>query len=179
MRYFTFLFSFFYYSLGYAQEPVWLLVDTDNKIVQVKQGERTLELFEHISIARRGAGHKQRRGDDITPIGSYKISYSNNASHFRKFFELSYPSVEDAELGVSSGVISYAVYEAILFAHQNNQMPPQNTALGGHIGIHGVGHGNKRIHGLFDWTHGCIALSNRQIDRLAKWVYKGMRVQIK
>ena len=179
MRYFTFLLSFLFYSLGYAQEPVWILVDTDNKTLLVKQGERILEQFGKISIARRGAGYKQQRGDDITPIGNYRINHTNNGSHFRRFFELSYPSVEDAELGLSSGVISQAVYQSVLSAHQNNRMPPQNTALGGHIGIHGVGSGNKQIHGLFDWTHGCIALSNPQIDRLAKWVYKGMRVKIK
>lgn len=179
MRYVTFLFTFFFYSLGYAQEAIWLLVDTEKKIAQVKQGERTLELFEHISIGRRGAGDKQRRGDDITPIGIYKISYTNNNSHFRKFFGLNYPSANDAEYALSAGRISLAVYQSIIYAHQHNQAPPQNTTLGGHIGIHGLGKGNKQVHGLFDWTHGCVALSNQQIDSLARWVYKGMRVQIK
>ena len=179
MRYFIFLFIFFFDSLSYAQGAVWLLVDTQKRIIQVKQDKRTLETFEGVAIGRKGAGHKQQVGDDVTPIGIYKISYTNNNSHFRKFFALNYPSVDDASLALFSARISYPDYQAIIQAHQNDQVPPQNTVVGGVIGIHGVGHGIKNVHNIFDWTHGCVALSNQQIDRLAKWVYKGMRVQIK
>ncbi|NOR79688.1 MAG: L,D-transpeptidase family protein [Methyloprofundus sp.] len=179
MRYFIFLFIFFCDSLSHAQGAVWLLVDTQKKIIQVKQDEKTLETFKHVSIGRKGAGYKQQVGDGVTPIGTYKISYTNNESHFRKFFALNYPSADDAGLALFAARISYTDYQAIMQAHKNNQEPPQNTALGGLIGIHGLGNGNKTVHGAFDWTRGCVALSNQQIDRLAKWVYKGMRVQIK
>lgn len=179
MRYFIFLFVFFFYSFSYAQGSIWLLIDTQKKIIEVRQGEQTLETFEHISIGRNGASHKKREGDDITPVGTYKITYTNNNSHFGKFFGLNYPSVHDADLALFSARISYVDYHTIIQAHQNNQMPPQNTVLGGLIGIHGVGEGNEKVHGVFDWTHGCVALSNQQIDSLAKWIYKGIQVQIK
>ncbi|NOQ14946.1 MAG: L,D-transpeptidase family protein [Methyloprofundus sp.] len=179
MRYFIFLFMFFFNSLSYAQDAVWLLVDTQKKIIQVKQDEKTLETFAQVSIGRKGAGYKQQVGDGITPIGTYKISHTNNNSHFRKFFGLNYPSVNDAGLALFAARISYADYLLIMQAHRNDQLPPQNTALGGLIGIHGLGKGNKKVHGIFDWTRGCVAVSNQQIDKLAKWVYKGMRVQIK
>ena len=58
-------------------------------------------------------------------------------------------------------------------------MPPQQTALGGHIGIHGIGAGDPRIHEDFNWTSGCIALTNAQIDDLAGWVRLGMRVVVR
>ena len=162
-----------------AQDAIWLLVDTQQKIIQVKQGDVTLAGFENISIGRQGVGHKQKSGDDITPLGEYKIAYINDDSHFRKFFGLNYPSPSDAGLALSDKRISYAEYQQIMQAHDNNVLPPQKTGLGGQIGIHGVGSGNKTIQGLYDWTHGCVALSNQQLDKLEKWVYKGMQVQIK
>ncbi len=179
MRYLIFLFVFLFCSYSFAQEDIWLKVDTKKKVIQVKQGGAILETFEHISIGRNGARQKLEVGDNVTPIGTYKITHTNAKSHFRKFFGIDYPSVKDANLALFSAKISSSEYQAIVEAHENNKIPPQNTALGGQIGIHGVGRGNKKVHGIFDWTHGCIAVSNRQIDRLAKWVYKGMRVQIK
>ncbi len=179
MRYFILLFVFFFYSASFAQNANWLLVDTQKKIIQVRQGEKVIATFDQIAIGRKGASQKQQRGDNITPIGIYKITYTNNSSRFRKFIGLNYPSEFDAGSALFSARISYDDYQAIIQAHRNNKLPPQNTPLGGQIGIHGIGNGNKRVHGEFDWTHGCVGLSNKQIDRLAKWVYKGMRVQIK
>jgi len=179
MRYYIFLFAFFCYSPSYAQSVNWLLVDTQKKVIQVKQGEQVLATFDNIAIGRKWAAQKHQLGDDITPVGTYKITYTNNSSHFRKFIGLNYPSERDAGLALFSARISYADYQKIIHAHRNNKMPPQNTVLGGQIGIHGLGKGDQRVHSTFDWTHGCVGLSNKQIDRLAKWVYAGMRVQIK
>ena len=64
-------------------------------------------------------------------------------------------------------------------AHQLHQIPPQNTPLGGQIGIHGLGNADERIHKVFDWTHGCIALTNPQIDQLSQWIDTGTVVKIK
>ncbi len=179
MRYFIFLLLSFFVSLAVAQEAIWLLIDTQEKVIQVKQGARTLASFKNISIGRQGAGHKYKLGDDITPLGEYKVAYTNDSSHFRRFFGLNYPSPSDAGLALSDARISLADYQKIMQAHGKGVMPPQNTGLGGQIGIHGVGSGNKQVQGIFDWTHGCIALSNSQIDKLAKWVYTGMQVKIK
>jgi hypothetical protein len=76
-----------------------------------------------------------------------------------------------ARYAVNAGHISYDDYLSIIKAHQKNKMPPGDTNIGGRIGIHGMGRGNPKIQGVFDWTHGCIALSNLQIDELANWVY--------
>ncbi len=179
MRYLTFLLALFFTSVTFAQEPVWLLVDTQKKVIQVRQEGAVLATFANISVGRNGAKHKQKSGDDITPIGSYNIAYMNDKSHFRKFFGLNYPSVYDAGLALYSEIISYADYQRIMQAHRHNKLPPQDTILGGRIGIHGVGRGNDKVHGSIDWTHGCVAVSNQQIDKLARWVFQGMRVEIK
>ncbi|SMG62910.1 [similarity to] ErfK/YbiS/YcfS/YnhG [methanotrophic bacterial endosymbiont of Bathymodiolus sp.] len=162
-----------------AEDAIWLLVDTQKKIIQVRQGETTLASFDKISIGRKGARYKQKSGDDITPLGNYKIAYMNDGSHFRIFFGLNYPSLYDAELALIDKRISILEFQEIKQAQDNNSLPPQDTVLGGYIGIHGIGRGNKKVHGVFDWTQGCVAVSNPQIDSLAKWVYQGMRVQIK
>jgi lipoprotein-anchoring transpeptidase ErfK/SrfK len=59
------------------------------------------------------------------------------------------------------------------------QEPPQHTPLGGYIGIHGIGNGDTQIHETVNWTNGCVALTNQQIDDLETWVYIGMRVAIR
>ncbi|MCF7970061.1 MAG: L,D-transpeptidase [Methylococcaceae bacterium] len=179
MRHLFFFFCWLFFANSYAQDAVWLLVDTQKKNIQVKQGDRTLEVFEQISLGRNGVGYKQKSGDNITPLGSYKIASANDKSHFRKFFGLNYPSVYDAELALQANRISYSDYKSITRAHRMNRIPPQNTRLGGQVGIHGVGGGNENIQGLFDWTRGCVAVSNEQIDQLAKWMHVGTRVEIK
>ncbi|MDF1582087.1 MAG: L,D-transpeptidase [Methyloprofundus sp.] len=163
----------------YAQDAIWLLVNTQKRMIQVKRGNHTLQTFEKISLGRKGAAYKQKSGDNITPLGSYKIAYINDKSHFRKFFGLNYPSIHDAGLAFQADRISYSDYQLIIQAHRMNKIPPQDTHLGGQLGIHGVGRGDKRIQGIFDWTQGCVAVSNQQIDQLASWVFLGMRVEIK
>lgn len=164
---------------AYAEEGVWLLVDTKAHKIEVKKGEQTLETLEGIAIGRKGAGLKGHRGDDITPYGNYRIGWVGEKSNFRKFFGLTYPSKQDAEIALKRGVISQSDYYSIAAAEQFNQIPPQNTPLGGQIGIHGLGAGDERVHQAFDWTHGCIALTNNQIDHLSQWLDTGTVVKIK
>jgi len=179
MRYFLFLFFLFFTGLSMAQSAAWLLVDTDKKWIQVRQGGRIMAHFPHIALGRNGVGYKQKKGDNITPLGSYRVSRKNKQSHFKEFIGLNYPSIEDAQRGVRANYISKKEYAAILAAHRTNKLPPQNTRLGGQIGIHGLGAASPKIHRMFDWTHGCVAVSNPQIEQLSKWVYIGMPVLIK
>ena len=67
----------------------------------------------------------------------------------------------------------------VIDAIKNGRTPPQNTPLGGHIGIHGVGAGDPRIHTNFNWTNGCVALTNEQVTRLAALIKVGTRVEIR
>jgi L,D-peptidoglycan transpeptidase YkuD (ErfK/YbiS/YcfS/YnhG family) len=162
-----------------ADASVWLLVDTKAHKIEIKQGELTIETLNGIAIGRRGAGLKTKRGDDITPYGNYRIGWVGEKSNFRKFFGLTYPSTQDAEIALKRGIITEQDYYSIKVAHQYNQIPPQNTPLGGQIGIHGLGSGDEKVHQVFDWTHGCIALTNSQIDHLSQWLDTGTVVKIR
>lgn len=165
--------------ISIADTDVWLLVDTQKLSMEVKKGDKTLAVLENIAIGRNGAGEKNHRGDDITPLGNYRIGWINDKSAFRKFFGLTYPSVEHADQALKKGKIDAETHDAIAKAHDYGQIPPQNTQLGGQIGIHGLGSGSLAIHRSMNWTHGCIALTNQQIDQLSQWVEKGTLVTVK
>ena len=169
----------FFSVAAVADDDVWLLVDTKALTIDVKKGEQTLETINGIAIGRGGAGFKRHQGDNVTPFGSYRIGWVGEKSNFRKFFGLTYPSAEDAQKALEQGVINRGAYNSIVTAHRFHQVPPQNTPLGGRIGIHGLGRADEKIHKSINWTHGCIALTNGQIDHLSQWLDKGMLVKIK
>jgi murein L,D-transpeptidase YafK len=166
-------------GISLADPDIWLLVDTEKLSMEVKKGDKTLAVMQNIAIGRNGAGEKNTRGDDITPVGNYRIGWINQNSSFRKFFGLTYPNIEHADTALKKGTIDLSTYENIARAHFNGQIPPQNTDLGGQIGIHGLGSANLSIHRSMNWTHGCIALTNDQIDQLSQWVEKGTLVTVK
>lgn len=178
-RKYVFIFAFLITLPAHAHHGIWLLVDTRTQKMEVKDGDRTVDVFDHIAIGRAGAGLKQRRGDNITPLGTYKIGWINGSSQFHRFFGLNYPDTESAQRAYARGDVSYDELQNVVYAHEHDVVPPQNTPLGGRIGIHGVGRGDLTIHQYMNWTHGCIALTNKEIDRLAQWVDEGTVVKIK
>jgi murein L,D-transpeptidase YafK len=178
-RKYLFILAFLAALPAHANNGIWLLIDTRELKMEVKDGDKTVEVFNHIAIGRGGAGFKQHRGDNITPIGTYKIGWINTSSPFRRFFGLNYPDPASAQRAFDRGEVSYQDFQNVLNAHEHNAVPPQNTPLGGRIGIHGLGRGDLGIHENFNWTKGCIALTNKEIDRLAQWVDEGTVVKIK
>ena len=162
-----------------AAEEIWLLVDTKKQELEVKLGNTTLVSFSNISIGRNGAGFKHKRGDDITPLGKYKISWINRKSRYHLFYGFNYPSKENIQEALKKNLVDKKTYSRVINAHNHNQVPPQNTPLGGMIGIHGLGRGDKTIHETMNWTHGCIALNNKQINKLDTLIKKDTIVVVK
>lgn len=179
LRFFLFLGLAVHVSTSSASGGVWLLVDTDALKIEVKKGDQTVDIIEGIAIGQSGAGQKLHRGDNITPSGEYRIGWVGEKSTFHRFFGLNYPSVQDADNALRRGVIDKYTHSDIVNAHLYNHVPPQNTPLGGRIGIHGLGRASEKIHQTMNWTHGCIALTNKQIDHLSQWVDTGTIVRIK
>lgn len=164
---------------GHLEQEVWLNIDTRSKTLQVMDGRDVIESFDRIAIGRRGASQDKQRGDDKTPLGEYRIGWINERSSFHRFFGFTYPNLQIARRAFARGLIGGDTLQEIMNAHLRRSVPPQSTPLGGRIGIHGLGQGNPTVHELFDWTHGCVALTNRQVDRLAQWVRKGTLVVIR
>ena len=156
-----------------------VLIDIGEKSLSVLQGDVVRRTYNNISIGRAGSTSDKKRRDGKTPLGEFHITRITTDTPFHRFFGLDYPGLERAERARADGTISQTRYAEIRRAIQTKQVPPQDTVLGGYIGIHGIGKGNIAIHEDFNWTYGCIALTNAQIDDLSKWVRIGTKVTIR
>ena len=119
------------------------------------------------------------RGDATTPLGTFHVAWINRHSRFDTFYGLDYPSAPIAQSAFAEGSISQAELNAILQALRHHRTPPQNTPLGGELGIHGLGRGTPDVQQTVNWTDGCVALTNRQIRSLGRWIHLGTRVVIR
>jgi murein L,D-transpeptidase YafK len=152
--------------------------------LEVRKSERLLvgacaeggELRFPVALAR-SPGAKRVRGDLRMPEGEYRIAGPARPSRFHRFIPIDYPSPRDAERGLAAGRISLAERDAIARAHAAGRLPPQDTALGGHLGLHGEG---RRWRGdlALDWTEGCVALADDAIELVAERVRRGTPVRI-
>ncbi|MEH6543591.1 MAG: L,D-transpeptidase [Porticoccaceae bacterium] len=156
----------------------WVLIDTHHATLTVMRNDEAVAHFNNISIGRRGAASIHMQGDDTTPLGTFRIISRNTASPYKLFFGLDYPTPAHAELALKNGKIEAEHHRLILSAHARNQIPPSSTPLGGAIGIHGIGAGSLSVHHQYNWTNGCIALDNQQIQEFARWVTTGVYVNI-
>lgn len=161
-----------------AGAEIWLRVDTAALRLDVMDGDQVVHSYSGIAIGRYGATAAKRAGDGMTPLGGFRIVRSTSSTDFRRFYALDYPDLSHARAGLAAGRISTEEFERIRRALRRGLGPPQHTALGGHIGIHGLGKGDPEIHADFNWTEGCVALTNEQIDDLAQWAGIGTRVII-
>lgn len=156
----------------------WIDIDTTTRRARVMQGETVIAEFERVAIGSRGVAPLRVFGDRTTPLGEFRIDRINRHSRFHLFLRLNYPTLRHLDGSLRAGVIDQALYWDI-FDRMLVSGPPQDTVLGGHIGIHGIGEGDPEIHRNFDWTRGCIALTNEEVDKLANLVEIGVRVVIR
>jgi len=112
-----------------------------------------------VGLGHRGLGDKRISGDHLTPEGRYYVCARNAQSAFHLFLGISYPDEKAAERGFRDGLISARERDRILSTNRRKACPPWNTRLGGTVGIHG--HGSSS-----DWTWGCVALENDEVDEL-------------
>jgi murein L,D-transpeptidase YafK len=139
-------------------------------VIEIWKSQRRLELRFGNQVDRQfkvmlgRAPHfaKEERGDYRTPVGRYYIS-GKHVSRFHRFLGISYPNIDDAERGYQRGMISADQWADIFFANLSGDMPSPRTRLGGMVGIHGFG---NRDYLPIDWTEGCIAVSNDEIEYL-------------
>ena len=134
--------------------------------VLIEKSERTLSVYSRGEVVHRitglqfgGApqGHKRFEGDRRTPEGRYTIDYGNPQSRFFLSLHISYPNAQDR---------AYA--EA------------QGRSPGGEIFLHGQPNGlpdDRRMAG--DWTEGCVALTNAEMELLWRTVPDGTVIEIR
>lgn len=156
----------------------WIHVDTHSGTLSVMKGKRVALRFRDVSLGRAGAAAFRVRGDDRTPLGEFRVVKVKPDSRFHRFFQISYPALEHANWARRERIIDAETYFEIFDAWLYGRTPPQDTPLGGYLGIHGVGNGDVTVHRRFNWTNGCIALTNDQVDALSRWVRVGTAVVI-
>jgi murein L,D-transpeptidase YafK len=154
-------------------------VNSAKREMRISRGDAVLAVFRPVSVGRWGVTAEKRRGDGKTPLGQYRIAWLKPTGHFGPFMGFDYPSLARAEKGLAAGEISQVEFDAIREAHTEGHVPPQNTKLGGYIGIHGLGRGDPGIHRDLNWTKGCIAVTNEQMSQLVRLVGKGALVTIR
>ncbi len=160
-------------------DELWVLVDDREAALSVYRGNRLVERFAPISLGRGGAMSQRQRGDLSTPLGEFRVYRFNRSSKFHIFIGVDYPTPTHALMALEAGVYSQQDYEDYFSYYRRNGDPPQDTVLGGYIGIHGLGVADPDIHQRFHWTEGCVAVTDSQIERLSSLVDIGTRVVIR
>lgn len=164
------------YIVGQINQP---LPKMENPNILVKKKERKLQIFDGekliksytVSLGFAPEGDKEIEGDGKTPEGEFYVFTKNPESTFFLSLGLSYPNIEDAERGLKNNLISQTEYDEIIKAINEKAMPPQKTKLGGEIYIHGGGCKS-------DWTAGCMALNNEEMQKLFDVIEVGTNVRI-
>jgi len=157
-----------------------LVISRSSQELKIMNGQQIVKQF-RITYGKGGKGAKRVLGDKKTPLGVYKIVNFKGNSKFHYFMQLYYPNLLDALYGYKNKIISATEFKNITTAIKNNNTPPQDTKLGGYIGIHGLGETTDQklaIHSEINWTQGCIAMTNEEINDLKKYVDIGTRVII-
>lgn len=126
--------------------------------LELRCGEQVAARY-GISLGFEPTGDKHNEGDGRTPEGEYLIT-GKFSSQFHRSLQLAYPNADDAARGLEEKQISRQQHDTIVRALRSCRRPPQNTALGSLLQIHGGGGGPEYP----DWTLGCIALTNDAID---------------
>jgi murein L,D-transpeptidase YafK len=135
-----------------------IVVEKSNRKLLLMKKNKVIKKYE-ISLGRNPNGRKEKQGDFKTPEGTYIIDYRNPNSKYHLSLHISYPNEKDKKFALAQGV-----------------------SPGGDIMIHGIRNGLGligRLHTLFDWTQGCIAVTNPEIKEIWNAVPKGTKITIK
>ena len=121
------------------------------------RGSELLVSYE-VALGAEPLGAKRREGDDRTPEGRYTLDWRLEDSDYHRALHVSYPNAEDRARAAAAGV-----------------------APGGGIMIHGLPNGLAEIgedHRARDWTRGCIAVTNEEVDEIWMLVKDGTPIEI-
>jgi murein L,D-transpeptidase YafK len=135
-------------------------------LIKVDKTARTLTLLRggsvvktyRVSLGSNPDGHKSQEGDGRTPEGRYSIDSKNSRSHFHLALHISYPDTEDRQSAQQRGV-----------------------SPGGDIMVHGLPNGLgwlDKLHLKRDWTDGCVAVTNQEMDEIWTYVATGTTIEI-
>jgi murein L,D-transpeptidase YafK len=149
------------------QTPCRIYAGPQADYVLVIKSERRLYLLQNgdvfasfrVAFGNNPTGHKEQQGDERTPEGRYLLDHKNPYSDYYKSIHISYPNNEDRQRALKQGVDP-----------------------GGDIMVHGQRNGYERwetFTQLVNWTNGCIALKNSDMDFVWEAVKVGTPIEIR
>jgi murein L,D-transpeptidase YafK len=133
-----------------------IVVDKSDRTLIVLAGGKEVVRYNDIRLGDAPTGHKHFEGDEKTPEGTYAISGRNPKSSYHLSLRISYPNAADRAYAKSKG-----------------------RSPGGDIFIHGQPNAWRGPTLNTDWTDGCIALSNSEIEQMWKLVPDGTKIEIR
>lgn len=137
--------------------PDRIVVVKSQRQMALMRGDTVIRTY-RVALGRYPQGHKTEQGDSRTPEGSYVIDGRIVDSSFYRAIHISYPNDRDRTLAAARGVDP-----------------------GGQIMIHGLPNrwsAGQVGHPTLDWTQGCIAVTNREMDEIWRLVQIGTQIEI-
>jgi murein L,D-transpeptidase YafK len=166
-------------KLSSLDGPPSLVVWKSQYTVTLYKGDTPVKTYRAVFGRGYADGDKERSGDRRTPEGEFYVCSMNDSERFYRFLGLSYPSLRHAEQGLQRGIITQREYVEIERAVVERRQPPWETRLGGAVGIHGRTLEDPAAQAARqNWTDGCIALANADMDELFSIVSLGTPVTI-
>lgn len=135
-----------------------IVIVKSDRTMTLMSGERVVRIYK-VALGKNPVGLKTRQGDHRTPEGLYAVDAKKSQSRFHLALHISYPNEVDRKR-----------------AQQENVNP------GGDVEIHGIENGLGWLGGLHrhvDWTDGCVAVTDSEIDEVWKVVAVGTPVEIR
>lgn len=141
-------------------QPLNILVEKSARKMYIRRGEDNIKEY-NIRLGSEPMGHKEQEGDGKTPEGHYTISARNPKSSYHLSPRISYPNAND-----------------------KSQAEKKNVSPGGNIMIHGYPNYAPNfafdlIHQRYDWTQGCIAVTDAEIEELWNLIPNGTPIEIR
>jgi len=134
-----------------------VLVKKHEKRLYLMKNKKPFKIY-RVAFGANSKGPKRKEGDERTPEGTYILDYKNSDSDFYKSIHISYPNDQDIKRAEEMGI-----------------------APGGDIMIHGQKNGAKNfslIHRYVNWTDGCIAVTNAEMDEIWAFIDVGTPITI-
>lgn len=132
-------------------------VDKSERVLKLLSAGKVIKTY-HIALGDSPVGHKRQEGDERTPTGSYILDYKNENSSYYRSIHISYPNAADKAQAKKRGV-----------------------SAGGDIMIHGQKNGLGHLATITqqrDWTDGCIAVTDDEMDEIMSIYKVGMPIEI-
>lgn len=141
-----------------AEKADSILILKKDHVLELLKGGKIIRTYK-VALGTGGLAPKQREGDARTPEGRYVIDSRNEHSAYHRALHISYPSEDDRKRAAKLGV-----------------------SPGGAVMIHGLPNGKGFIgpaHRMYDWTLGCIAVTDEEIEEIWNLVPIGTPVEIR